>query len=157
MKKLFLTSIAALFLATGAAHAADALICGQEQGSCRSYKEPLLSPNQLPKAMLGKWCEEDRQKEFSVYNREPSDGCTWSRELFTVSQRGFEEVDNECTFRKIARKDIGIYLVTGYCDIPEDVRWKYAPKKEGDEHNFEGSWEFEIIDEQLHIRNLSEE
>jgi hypothetical protein len=119
MKKILLIGIAALFVTScqaplRTAHAADALICGQEQGSCRSYKESLPSPNQLPKAMLGKWCEDDRQKEVSIYNRAPLPGeeeCTFSRELFTVSQKGFEEVDNECTFRKITRKDIGVYLV----------------------------------------------
>jgi hypothetical protein len=53
MKRLLLTGVATLFLATGTAHAGDALICGEKEGSCRPYKKP---PPVIPEDMQGEWC-----------------------------------------------------------------------------------------------------
>ena len=63
--KSLLTGVAALLLATGTVHAGDALISGQEQGSCGPYKEP-PSRGQLPEAILGDWCSKEGSFDTQV-------------------------------------------------------------------------------------------
>jgi hypothetical protein len=81
VKKLLLTSIAALFLATGTAHA-DALL---------SLTDPLI----------GNWCEPHAPEDKGLFNRGP--------ECDTVITRdGYGGVEGSCTFLEIKRIRKGI-------------------------------------------------
>jgi len=132
MKKTLLTGIAALLLWQEAAHAND----------------------KLPEAMIGRWCLEDSPVGLDTYKRGK---CEFERLEVIMRQEGFEEIDNKCVFRTIKRTSEEIYLVRLYCDVKEEYRGKYAPKEEGNEHYYEATKEFEIIDGLLHMRGLSEQ
>jgi hypothetical protein len=62
-------------------HAADALICGQENGTCRPYRDPHEPINpwvEFPKYLWGKWCfnstvSNDGQEVF--FEPDKTDAC----------------------------------------------------------------------------------
>ena len=77
-KKLLLTGIAALFLATGAAHA-----------------------DTLPKEMLGKWCPsaDDSAEVITLYERGTCKGVSGSG--MTVKQNAIEYWEEKCAFTSV--------------------------------------------------------
>ena len=132
MKKLFLTGIAALFLATGAAHATD----------------------QLPEHILGRWCNSYAStKSQEVYfrpNHRDRESCCCSdmTDGITISQDGYDDdspVDDapSCLFDNIKRKDRDTYLIHAHC-------------KEGDKPSFEGAEEFQLINGLLFKKRMPE-
>jgi len=91
-RKLFLTSIATLFLATGTAHA-DA----------------------LPKEMLGEWCRIRNLSGREIYERYNSE-CTNIKLTFKRnSYRGVYGEGFGCDFKKIVRLPNGSYFVRAEC------------------------------------------
>jgi hypothetical protein len=100
MKKLFLTGIAVLLLATGAAHATD-----------------------LPSAMISRdWCWSDEAK---AYTQQPE--C--DDNFLIVKQEGYESLEaGECVFDRIERVTQDIYQTHARCksygdDEPNSEIW----------------------------------
>jgi hypothetical protein len=115
MKKTLLTSIAALFLATGTAHADD----------------------QLPETMLGRWCEAGTKGPNRIYYRPSFQGrlgCVDFDDGITLSQTGFSDdrpIDQcyKYVFDKIEQMQNG-YLVSAHCEKVEDTEDTYNPEGE---------------------------
>jgi hypothetical protein len=124
IKRLFLTGVAALFLATGIAHAND----------------------KLPEYMLGRWCSSPfvGTKTQEVYFRpdQNSPGKTTCSDLtdgINIDQKGYVDespADNadDCVFDNINRRNNDTYLIHARC-------------KEGDSNkpSFEGDEEFQLV------------
>src|SRR5262249_40657131 len=85
MKKLLLSGIAALFLATGAAHG-----------------------DTLPSKMLGKWCQVTTQKHRQTYKRGAC-GINLRRDGYETGE------DYSCDFKKIKRLPNGSYFIRAEC------------------------------------------
>jgi hypothetical protein len=96
MKKTFLTSIAALFLATGAAHATD----------------------KLPDTITGKWCFFENKENQLVYSRvltPGNGGCEMA-----IDQEAIHEEYSECVFERIKQIRANAFEVFTRCiDLPE--------------------------------------
>src|SRR6516162_7405973 len=129
MKKTLLTSIAALFLATGTAHADD----------------------QLPETMLGRWCEAGTKGPNRIYYRPSFQGrlgCVDFDDGITLSQTGFSDdrpVDqcNEYVFDKIEQTQDG-YFVSTHCG---KVGTEYDPEND----DLAGTWHLQIIHDGIMI------
>jgi hypothetical protein len=98
MKKLLLTGIAALFLATGTAHATE----------------------HLPEAMLGNWCwfegGDEQNWNQQIFARVPPDGCHGGDSLIRIDQLGIEGSEGSCTFGKIEQQTgPNAFLIYTYC------------------------------------------
>src|SRR5262249_15113757 len=105
MKKLFLSSIAALFLATGAVHADD----------------------KLPEYMLGRWCytpfgsTESQEIYFRPDLKDPGrKTCSDLTDGINIDQQGYDDetpADDapSCIFAEIKRKEENTYLVYVHC------------------------------------------
>jgi len=80
MKKTLLAGVAALFLATGAAHATVP----------------------LPEAMLGNWCwiegGDEQNWNQQIFARVPPEGCHSGDSLIRIDQKGIEG-EGSCTLR----------------------------------------------------------
>src|SRR5262249_55144517 len=104
-KKLLITSVAALFLATGAARAAW------------DTRFPL--PNiQLPEEMIGTWCLDGKtraEEGTSYYTKR--DECPDDEETLTIRPDGWDEVWDNCPFTKITKEADGVYLIYSRCEI----------------------------------------
>jgi len=136
MKKLFLTSITALFLATGAARATD----------------------QLPEYMLGRWCAPAfiNTKSLEVYFRPDHverDRCCCSdmTDGITIDQKGYDDdsaADDApaCSFGAIKRKEEFSYLVHVLCKTEHG---------EG-KPDFEGQEEFQLFNGLLFKKRMPE-
>jgi len=106
VKTLFLTGIAALFLAAGAAHADD----------------------KLPEAMLGVWCQASVKGDANRIYYRPNfgghtwDGCSDFDDGITLSQDGFSDdrpIDGcDYVFDKIERIKDDTYIVFARCAKP---------------------------------------
>jgi len=96
MKKLLLSSIASLFLATGTAHA-----------------------NSLPSKMLGRWCKMGESEGREVYER---GSCSFSSAI-DLKQNSYDVQSNEdgegygCDFKKIKRLPNGSYFIRAKCYV----------------------------------------
>jgi len=112
--KSLLTGVAALLLATGTVHAGDALISGQEQGSCGPYKEP-PSRGQLPEAILGDWCSKEGSFDTQVIYTRGID-CEDPVGNITIQKDGYKEPWSDCKFDKIAQSTPSVYLVHVRCE-----------------------------------------
>jgi len=97
MKKALLTGIAALLLATGAAHATV----------------------QLPEAMLGDWCSSDKSTDNrSVFFR--ADKCPNNpEEDITVLVDGYETMWANCTFEKLEQNG-DVYQGRSFCKYDKE-------------------------------------
>jgi hypothetical protein len=97
MKKMLLSGIAALFLATGTAHA-----------------------DTLPKEMLGHWCQNSTDtKDFRrVYDRK---NCHDSDGRLLVKPNDFEEWESGCDFKNITRLPNNSYFIRAECSGNEDM------------------------------------
>jgi hypothetical protein len=97
MKKLLLAGIAALLLATGAAHATE----------------------RLPEAMLGNWCwiegGDEQNWNQQIFARVPPEGCHGGDSLIRIDQNGIEG-EGSCTFGKIEQTGPNAFLIYTYCD-----------------------------------------
>ena len=95
--KVLLAGVAALLLATGAAHAAD----------------------RLPEAMLGNWCwiEGGDEQNFNqqIFARVPPEGCRGGDSLIHIDQNGIEG-EGSCTFGKMEQTGPNAFLIYTYCD-----------------------------------------
>jgi hypothetical protein len=97
MKKALLTGIAALFLATGTAHATE----------------------RLPEVMLGHWCwvegGDEQNWTQQIFARVPPEGCHGGDNLIRIDQNGIED-EGSCTFGKIEQSGPNAFLIYTYCD-----------------------------------------
>ena len=98
MKKLLLTSIAALFLLPGTAHAAEHVT--------------------LPNAMIGKWCHDQNKSQEGrfVYYRESNTtkdnedyGIDCGEDGLEIRQDGDLAWEAECAYDKIEQTAPGVY------------------------------------------------
>jgi len=93
----FIAGIAALFLATGAAHATVP----------------------LPEAMLGNWCwiegGDERNWNQQIFARVPPEGCHGGDSLIRIDQNG-SEGEGSCIFGKIEQTGPNAFLIYTYCD-----------------------------------------
>ena len=98
MKKVLLSGIAVLFLASTGTAYADA---------------------RLPEAMLGNWCwiEGGDEQNWSqqIFARVPPEGCHGGDSLIRIDQNGIEGEGN-CTFGKIEQTGPNAFLIYTYCD-----------------------------------------
>ena len=137
MKTLLLAGVAALFLATGTAHAADT--------------------SQLPEYILGRWCHTPfASTEAQVVYFRPSGRrdtgewccCSDLTDGIDINSEGYEDespADDApiCLFDNIKQRDKDTYLVRVRC-------------KEGDKPSFEGDEEFQLINGLLFKKRLPE-
>jgi hypothetical protein len=97
MKKLLLTGVAALFLATGAAHASV----------------------QLPDTITGTWCwiegGDEQNWNQQIFARVPPEECHGGDSLIRIDQNGIEG-EGSCTFGKIEQSGPNAFLIYTYCD-----------------------------------------
>ena len=97
MRALLLTSIATLFLATGAAHAIE----------------------RLPEAMLGNWCwiegGDEQNWNQQIFARVPPEGWHGGDSLIRIDQNGIEG-EGSCIFGKIEQTGPNAFLIYTYCD-----------------------------------------
>jgi len=105
MKKLLLTGIAALFLATGQAHAND----------------------QLPEQILGRWCEASTKGPNKIFYRpefQGREGCVDFDDGVTFDENGFSndsaasdspESCEEWVFDKVERLQDNDYIISAHC------------------------------------------
>ena len=130
MIKLLLAGVAVLLLATGTAHTSE----------------------QLPKQMLGRWCEASLHSEARKLYYRPSfagrEYCTDFDDGITLSQTGFSDdrpIDqcDEYVFDKIERTKDG-YLVSAHC---EKAPKTYDPNKD----DLGGTWQLQIVHDELLI------
>jgi hypothetical protein len=99
MKKLLLAGVAALFLATGTAHATD----------------------KLPDTITGDWCfSEDPDPNQRIYVRVPPNGCSGTDDLVNFGQDGAEGEVN-CIFEEIKRTENNAFVVFSKCDFHSDI------------------------------------
>jgi hypothetical protein len=131
MKKLLLTGIAALFLATGTAQAND----------------------QLPEQMLGRWCEASLRSDIRTLYFRPSlvgrEHCVDFNDGITLSQSGFTndlptDTCYEYIFDKVERIQDDTYYITAHC---EKVGQDYNPE----EDNLGGTHQLQLIRDDLLI------
>jgi hypothetical protein len=94
---LLLTSVAALFLATGTAHAADALICSAT-GRCKPYKE---SPPIIPEDMQGDWCADTSYPNPGEYLAGSCSDYKIAGIPINVTVSGFTQRSLKCTAAEI--------------------------------------------------------
>lgn len=130
MKKTLLTGIAALFLVTGTAHAND----------------------QLPEAMLGRWCQAGVRSDIRMIYYRPSfagrEHCVDFDDGITLSQSGFSDdrpIDqcDEYVFDKKEQTQDG-FVISTHCE------------KAGSEYDFTkddlaGTWHLQIVHDDLLI------
>jgi hypothetical protein len=127
--KLFLTSVAALFLATGTAHATD----------------------KLPEEMLGLWCQAGVKSEVRKIFFRPSFAerghCADFDDGITFDENGFSNdsvaVGNggqcdEYVFDKVERVQDNAYIINAHCGKAEE---KYNPA----EDNLGGTLHLQIV------------
>jgi hypothetical protein len=163
MKKTLITGITVLFLTTGTAYAADPLVCGIEQGHCKSYAN-----DQLPDTITGTWCflEEHGEQASTkqvIYNTHiltvsglPFKDCPpgvgidgrGAADGAVINQERIEAEDENCAFEKIERIRTNAYLIYYRCKISEDSK--------DDDDVGSGPKMYEIIDGKLVITSLSE-
>ena len=97
MKKLLLTGVAALFLATGAANATV----------------------QLPDTITGNWCwiegGDEQNWNQQIFARVLPEGCHGGDSLIRIDQNGIEG-EGSCTFGKIEQTGPNAFLIYTYCD-----------------------------------------
>jgi len=121
MKKLLLTNIAALFLATGAAHA--------------KWK-PKPSSTTLPAEMQGSWCrDKDKNKWATFHRNDPTGILCPDRRGWTIWSNGWRNNGGKdtCTFTEVDKLDRYVYYVRGMCkakrnatlpmDMPNEGTW----------------------------------
>jgi hypothetical protein len=98
MKKTLLIGIAALFLATGAAHA--------------KWK-PKPPSTFLPAEMQGNWCRDNDRNRWDTFHRK---GCS-NKDLWVIWSNGWTSRGGRdtCTFNEIDKLDRYIYYVRGIC------------------------------------------
>ena len=127
MKKLLLTGVAALFLATGTAHADD----------------------KLPEHWLGRWCSapfvstEAQVVYFRSTCGDMTDGIMLKENSY-IDEAPADDAPS-CTFDKIKRKDEETYLVYLHC-ITQDKG----------EPSFEGQEEFQLVNGILFKKRMPE-
>jgi hypothetical protein len=134
-----------MLLATGTAHAADPLVCGTEQGSCRPYKDP-----KFPEYWLGRWCRTPygSTEAQEIYFRPEKCCCSDMTDGITIDQKGYEdEAPSDeapvCLFDNIKQSGRDTYLVHVHC-------------KEGDKPSFEGDEEFQLVNGLLFKKRMPE-
>jgi hypothetical protein len=146
MKKLLLSGIAVLFLATGAAHA--------------DWNTRFPLPRvPLPQEMIGTWCMDEEadvqtsrktgEWHTSYYTRR--NDCLEHETTLVVRSDGWDEVWDNCPFTKITKEANGVYLIYSRCEI----------LAEGDGHGlgqfFIVNQEYQIADNgQLIVRQVPE-
>jgi hypothetical protein len=110
-QKLLLAGIAALFLATGTAHA--------DSGT----RFPLPSVP-LPQEMIGTWCMDEEANDQA--NRETGENVSYytKREecleleiTLTIRPDGWSEIWDNCPFTKITKEAGGVYLIYSRCEM----------------------------------------
>jgi hypothetical protein len=131
MKRMFLTSVAVLFLATGTAHA-----------------------DTLPDTMIGKWCystiipDEQQTPTQLVLTRRVNQNCSANNSVI-IHQDGSDDEDGSCIFDKIEQIRANVFVVYHRCR---------GGGEENSDNNEGGSGPktFEIINGKLIITSLSE-
>jgi|SRR6516162_6808838 hypothetical protein len=134
--RTLITGIAALLLATGAAHATD----------------------QLPEYMLGRWCYgNDVSTEAQIVYFRPdirtpdSRTCSDLTDGIIIDQEGYDDESvaedaSTCSFDKIERKEENTYLVHVHCKA---AHGKGKP-------SFEGQEEFQLVNGLLFKKRMPE-
>src|SRR5262249_42085086 len=138
MKKLLLTGIAALLLATGAAHA---------------------QPSKLPNEMMGEWCWDkfvDDDDDVSHYWREedaPScDDVLVLEQTRASFRRPISSMPpTNCEFNSIEVADPGTYRIRANCE----QHWKFSNAPDEIERS-QKYFEIQIFEKQLQVADVSE-
>ena len=157
MKKTLLTGIAALFLATGTAHAVDLKTLGCEEGACRPQvaQRPPAAENDMPRSWNGRWCYDPfiSTKAIEVYfppNIQDHDRktCSDSTDGIILDWDGYDEetpgdTQSFCAFTEVKEKEKYVsYLVHMRCKAVD-----------GDQEIItEKNVEFQLINDLLFIK-----
>jgi hypothetical protein len=107
---------------------------------------------QLPKEMMGYWCQIESDNQISRYTKAdgPEECERKLSDTLQVRPYGWDEVWDHCPFTKVEKEPNGAYLIYSYCEM----------LAEGDGHGigqyFSEHFEYRMEDGQLVVTQIPE-